>query len=95
MFALLRFKEPNLPSIKDMTGKEPRYCKHCNKQEAWTEIILIETTARTYNSWDRTYDIAGEITFHMDGTRCSEERLRYEKLAEPIVHKDLKKWSEG
>lgn len=61
-------------------------CRHCGKETYFAMSTLIDTSAGSYHGNDRTYDIAGAIWFHTDGSRCYEERVEYKKLKVPKVH---------
>jgi hypothetical protein len=87
--ALLPFLMNNVHP-KEYPTKKTKYCEHCKKEVAWRDVTLIETTAQDLYNDSRTYAIAGVITFHIDGTRCQEERVKIEKLEDPIVHVDHK-----
>ena len=65
-----------------------RNCPHCDKEVVFRESTVLETAAfkSTQYSDYKTYDIAGIITYHKDGTRCCEELIEYKKLDTPIVH---------
>jgi len=91
--ALLPFLPTSNPRVGELPTERTRYCEHCGKEVAWKDAILFEETAHNYLCRTRSYVIAGIVTFHTDGTKCAEERLKVEKLDKPVIHKDYQ-WEE-
>lgn len=78
-------REPRL--IEHLTEESRNgICRYCGKETYFAMSTLIDTSATSYHANDKTYDIAGTIWFHTDGSRCYAELIEYKRLKEPKVH---------
>lgn len=80
--------DQTVPAKKPVEKSRP--CRYCGKPYGFAQSQLFDTSAQTPEEQFRTYAVAGAIYYHLDGTRCSVEHIKYEKLDSPIVHKNIR-----